>query len=184
VIVGLGVMLGLLAAALQTTASGGPALGAWLVGLAIGLGALMLIGRLTYVRRQRTLRLGQRRSAARRRAQAHKPPVYLEVIESKAPDERGSIWAVEDFALTIGRGAQVDVPLRDKGLARRHCLIFYDDDDGRYYLENLDHHLRTVLYDRPLRRGETMPLSNGDLLMLGKGLVLQFRIADNEADRT
>jgi hypothetical protein len=57
-------------------------------------------------------------------------------------------------------------------------VVFYNDEDGRFYLESLTDRQRTVLYDRPLRRGEMMAIDNGDLIMLGKSVVLQFRVGE------
>lgn len=183
VLIGLVLVILLLGAASQAVNSeSGVSAEMWLLGVLGMVGALALIGRITYRRRRRKLRIEQRRKLAQERAKTTptetapaRPEVYLEVIQSKAKDEIGQIWVVDDFALTIGRGAKVDVPLRDKRLAKRQCVVFYDDGEGRFYIENLDPHERTVFYDKPLLEGEVLPIENGDLILLGKSVVLQFR---------
>ncbi len=157
---------------------------AWLVSLLIVVVAVALIGRIATQRQRRQRQVEQRRQMAQTRAKleadetTQTPAVYLEVIQSKAKHDIGQIWAIDDFALTVGRGVKVDVPLRDRAIAKRQCMVFFDDGAGRYYLENLDARERTVLYDKPLLRGEVVPIENGDMIRLGKSVVMQFRWQD------
>ncbi len=157
---------------------------AWLVSLLIVVVAVALIGRIATQRQRRQRQVEQRRQMAQTRAKleadeaTQTPVVYLEIIQSKAKHDIGQIWAIDDFALTVGRGVKVDVPLRDRAIAKRQCMVFFDDGAGRYYLENLDARERTVLYDKPLLRGEVVPIENGDMIRLGKSVVMQFRWQD------
>ncbi len=155
---------------------------AWLVSLLIVVVAVALIGRIATQRQRRQRRVEQRRQMAQTRAKleaeeaTQTPEVYLEIIQSKAKRDIGQIWVIDDFALTVGRGVKVDVPLRDRDIAKRQCMVFFDDEAGRYYLENLDVRERTVLYDKALLRGEVVPIENGDMIRLGKSVVMQFRL--------
>ncbi|MBZ0320604.1 MAG: FHA domain-containing protein [Anaerolineae bacterium] len=183
ILIGLVLVVLLLFAASQSgdSTTGGISAEAWLVSLLIVVVAVALIGRIVTQRQRRQWRLEQRRQMAQTRANieteeaAKIPEVYLEVIQSKAKRDVGQIWPMDDFALTVGRGVKVDVPLRDRAIARRQCMVFLDDETGRYYLENLDVRERTVFYDKPLLRGEVVPIENGDMIRLGKSVVLQFR---------
>lgn len=183
VLIGLMLVVLLLFAASESgdSTTGGISAEAWLVSLLIVVVAVALIGRIVTQRQRRQWRLEQRRQMAQTRAKieaeeaAKTPEVYLEVIQSKAKRDVGQIWPMDDFALTVGRGVKVDVPLRDRAIARRQCMVFLDDETGRYYLENLDVRERTVLYDKPLLQGEVVPIENGDMIRLGKSVVLQFR---------
>lgn len=103
-----------------------------------------------------------------------RPEVYVEIISSTSENDLGQIWPITQFAMTIGRSKQADMVIHDKHLAKKHCIIFYDRDDGQYYLENLSD-APTVLYDSPLRVGDVQAIENGDLIVLGKSVVLQFR---------
>ncbi|MBI5929510.1 MAG: FHA domain-containing protein [Chloroflexi bacterium] len=187
VIIGLTMVVILLFAASQAVNSdGGVSAETWLLSLVVLVAAIALIGRITMRRRQRRWRVEYRRQVAQQariKVQTDervpsKPEVYLEVIQSKAKQDIGQIWAIDDFALTVGRGSKVDVPLRDKDIAKRQCVVFFDDAEERFYLENLDAHERTVLYDKPLLLDEVVPIENGDMIRLGKSAVLQFRLRD------
>lgn len=188
VVIGLAIMIVLLfAASLSVNAENDISPETWLLSVLIVVAAFALIGRITLRRRQRQWRIEQRRQLAQARAESQTqdltvpplpPAVYVEVIQSRAKQDVGQIWAMDDFALTIGRGAKVDVPLRDNHIAKQQCTVFFDDGTGHYYLENLDLHERTVLYDRPLQRGEVVEIENGDMICLGKSVVLQFRLRE------
>ena len=115
-------------------------------------------------------KLSESRIASRRR-----PDVYVEVIACTHDDELGRIFAITQLATTIGR-ANATITLHDRQLAKSHCTIFYERADGQYYLENHSPQA-TIMYDMPLSKGEVRPLENGDLIVLGEAVVLQFRTA-------
>ncbi|NDJ86589.1 MAG: FHA domain-containing protein [Chloroflexi bacterium] len=118
--------------------------------------------------------LRERRAAAQYAETRARPPVYLEIIESKQPAEIGAIWAIDNTELTIGHGPRAHVPLRDRRIKPTHCVIFYDTSNQQYYLENTGGG-PTTLVGQPLASGDTAPLQNGDLIAVGKDTVLQFR---------
>jgi hypothetical protein len=143
----------------------------WLGVLFVVVVSLFLLGRLALRRREDLQKLAIRRQAASLGKTDY--PVYLEVIGRHVSGEVGQTWEMTDTVLLIGKTHKADVPLEDRQLDKRHCMIVSDED--RYYLENLTRR-RTVLYGRRLTVGETQELQNGDLIALGKATVLQLRI--------
>lgn len=145
--------------------------------LAVGLALLIGLG-VGYV-----YMWGRHRLKARRRIKPamsgptrtqRRPPVYLEVIASVDEDAIGQIFPIIQFETTIGRGRRADVRLPDRQLARLHAGLIYRQDKGQYYLTNRTDG-PTVLHDHPLQPQETCPIANGDLIVLGQSVVLQFR---------
>lgn len=172
-VIGFGLVIVMWLGALSSTST--PAV--WLFGLMGLVLCLFLLGQIARARRKRRWEAEQKRQAALERGKAgelDRLPAYLEVIDSKAKDEIGEVWLLDRSTLTIGRSSRSDVPLHDPQLDRQHCLIYFDE--GRYYLENTSPSQRTVVVGQQLEVGEVAALQNGDLITLGKGLVLQIRI--------
>lgn len=103
-----------------------------------------------------------------------RPDIYLEVLSSVNEDIIGKVWTINQFTMTLGHKKGVDIHIKDKNVSAEHCVIFYSRQDGRYYLENLVAH-ETVLYDYPMRVREVRQIANGDLIVLGRSVVIQFR---------
>lgn len=103
-----------------------------------------------------------------------RPDIYLEILSSINEDIIGKVWTINQFTMSLGRQKGADIYIKDNQVSPEHCVIFYSRQDGRYYLENLIPH-ETVLYDYPLGAGEVRQIANGDLIVLGRSVVLQFR---------
>ena len=103
-----------------------------------------------------------------------RPDIYLEVLSSMNEDTIGKVWTINQFTMTLGRKKNADIYIKDNQISPEHCVIFYSRQDGRYYLENLIPH-ETVLYDYPMGAGEVRQIANGDLIVLGRSVVMQFR---------
>ncbi len=177
VVVGLSALLLIWLAAFQTTDDTGTSASIWIAGLFVGLGCLFVIGRMAASRRERQALLEHKQQQAAQ--YATESPVYLEVIRSSHEREIGERLGWPTTSATIGSSHRADLPLRDQGVDKLHCMVFMDEDTGGYYLENTSTG-RTVLVDRPLALGAVMEIQNGDVIALGEATVLQFRI--NRAD--
>lgn len=108
------------------------------------------------------------------RSRRRRPDVYIEVVSSVNRNEMGKIFAIDRPRISIGKDSADDIRIRDRKIDKEHSVIFYNQADSCYYLENLSSK-STVVHDRALRRGEVSQIENGDLIVLGDSVVLQFR---------
>lgn len=178
-LIGFAAVLFIWQASLQTTDSQSQSPESWLLGLSAILTCLFIAGRIAVSRRERQQALEKRRKIAKKWGtlsdHSQRPPVYIEVIESPIQSEISQVWAIVDEAIIIGYGSKADIPLQSRNLDSKHCMIFYDDLDGYYYLENTCQQLVTY-HDQVLEQGAVVQLANGDLITLENSLILQFRI--------
>jgi diguanylate cyclase (GGDEF)-like protein len=74
-----------------------------------------------------------------------------------------------DKAITIGRDDEVELPLRDGSISRRHCVVDRDEEAGRYLLRDLGSTNGTRV--NGARVSEPVPLAEGDKIFLGASVV-------------
>jgi diguanylate cyclase (GGDEF)-like protein len=77
--------------------------------------------------------------------------------------------------ITIGREGDVELPLRDGGASRRHCMVERDVTMGRYVVRDLGSTNGTRLNGITITG--VMPLSDGDKIFLGNTIV-KFTFTD------
>src|SRR5437667_12187943 len=70
-----------------------------------------------------------------------------------------------DRPVTLGRDPDVELPLRDGSISRRHCRIERDDESGRYILHDLGSTNGTRV--NGTRMTDPIPLAEGDKIFLG-----------------
>ena len=80
-----------------------------------------------------------------------------------------------DRPVTIGRDADVELPLRDGSISRRHCRVERDEDTSRYILHDLGSTNGTRV--NGTRVAGAVPLAEGDKIFLG-ATVVKFSYAD------
>ncbi|MBI4508779.1 MAG: GGDEF domain-containing protein [Deltaproteobacteria bacterium] len=80
-----------------------------------------------------------------------------------------------DRPVTMGRDVDVELPLRDGSISRRHCRVELDDETGRYLLRDLGSTNGTRVNGTRVR--EAVPLAEGDKIFLGTSVV-KFSYAD------
>lgn len=146
--------------------------------LTVGLAAIIGLGAgVVYMWARSRLRwinghhLDQRRGTRR---PSRRPPVYLEVIASAREHDMGRIFPIDHLYTTLGRGQAADIRLRDRALQQLNAAISYNHETAQYTLQNLGS-APLVLYDTPLAPGDARIIENGDLIVIGKSIVLQFR---------
>jgi diguanylate cyclase (GGDEF)-like protein len=81
-----------------------------------------------------------------------------------------------DRPVTLGRDSDVELPLRDGSISRRHCCIERDDQSGRYVLRDLGSTNGTRV--NGTRVVEPVSLAEGDKIFLG-ATVAKFSYADS-----
>jgi two-component system, cell cycle response regulator len=81
-----------------------------------------------------------------------------------------------DRPVAIGRDDEVELPLRDGSISRRHCRVERDDATGRYVLVDLGSTNGTRVNGS--RVTGSVPLAEGDKIFLGAS-VLKFSWADD-----
>ncbi len=80
-----------------------------------------------------------------------------------------------DRPVTIGRDTDIELPLRDGSISRRHCRVDPDDRSGRYVLHDLGSTNGTRV--NGTRVEEPIALVDGDKIFLG-ATVVKFGFAD------
>lgn len=80
-----------------------------------------------------------------------------------------------DRPITLGRDPDVELPLRDGSISRRHCSVERDDESGRYVLRDLGSTNGTRVNGTRVK--EPVPLAEGDKIFLGASVV-RFSYAD------
>ncbi len=80
-----------------------------------------------------------------------------------------------DRPITLGRDVDVELPLRDGSISRRHCRIERDEQSGRYVLTDLGSTNGTRV--NGTRIHDSVPLQDGDKVFLGN-TVVKFGFAD------
>ncbi len=79
-----------------------------------------------------------------------------------------------DRPITIGRDDDIELPLSDGSISRRHCRV-EREDSGRYILVDLGSTNGTALNGQQVR--EQIPLAEGDKIFLGASVV-KFGFSD------
>lgn len=87
-------------------------------------------------------------------------PFLLEALNGPLA---GSIFVIENRAI-IGRDADVDIQLVQKGVSRQHAVVLRDDHDS-YFLMDLASKNGTFLGDESIGRQELKP---GDCFRIGE----------------
>src|SRR5688572_11306289 len=80
-----------------------------------------------------------------------------------------------DRPVTLGRDPDVELPLRDGSISRKHCRVERDQESGRYVLHDLGSTNGTRV--NGTRVGDKVPLAEGDKIFLGASVV-KFGYAD------
>jgi diguanylate cyclase (GGDEF)-like protein len=80
-----------------------------------------------------------------------------------------------DRPVTMGRDNDVELPLRDGSISRRHCQVERDTESGRYCLKDLGSTNGTRVNGSRVK--DTVPLAEGDKIFLG-ATVVKFSYAD------
>ncbi len=80
-----------------------------------------------------------------------------------------------DRPVTMGRDPDVELPLRDGSISRRHCRVERDLESGRYVLHDLGSTNGTRV--NGTRVSDRVPLAEGDKIFLGASVV-KFGYAD------
>lgn len=80
-----------------------------------------------------------------------------------------------DRTVTMGRDNDVELPLRDGSISRRHCQVERDAETGRYCLRDLGSTNGTRV--NGTRVQDMVPLTEGDKIFLG-ATVVKFSYAD------
>jgi two-component system, cell cycle response regulator len=121
-------------------------------------------------------RADQRRPAETIRFAADEAPDYsrasrrfaaLLVVQGAEADLNSQV--VCDKPITIGRDDEVELPLRDGSISRRHCTVEREEETGRYLLKDLGSTNGTRV--NGTRVSDPMPLSEGDKIFLGASVV-------------
>ena len=95
----------------------------------------------------------------------------LVVLQGAESDIGNYVWL--DGPVTLGRDQQIELPLDDEMISRRHCRVV--PVEGRYFLEDLRSTNGTLLNERMFSgRPELAP---GDTIHLGS-IVVKFTFAD------
>jgi diguanylate cyclase (GGDEF)-like protein len=79
--------------------------------------------------------------------------------------------------VTIGRDDDIELPLRDGSISRRHCRVQYDAQADRYLLVDLASTNGTRLNGTRVEAQEPVTLADGDKIFLG-ATVVKFGFAD------
>ena len=79
------------------------------------------------------------------------------------------LHVVCDRPVTIGRDADIELPLRDGSISRKHCVIERDEESGRWVCRDLGSTNGTRV--NGVRMREAVPLAEGDKIFLGASVV-------------
>jgi two-component system, cell cycle response regulator len=82
-----------------------------------------------------------------------------------------------DEPVTIGRDADIELPLRDGSISRRHCRVVHDPGEDRYLLYDLGSTNGTRVNGAAIVPAEPTALADGDKIFLGASVV-KFGFAD------
>ncbi len=77
--------------------------------------------------------------------------------------------------VSIGRDPEIEMPLQDAGISRKHARVYRDERLGRYMVEDLGSTNGTRL--EGIKLTKPAPLGEGDKIFLG-GTVLKFAYTD------
>jgi diguanylate cyclase (GGDEF)-like protein len=106
-------------------------------------------------------------------ARTHRRFAALLVVQGAEMDL--GVHVVCDRPIVIGRDTDVELPLRDGSISRRHCQVERDDETGRYLLRDLGSTNGTRVNGTRVK--EPVPLAEGDKVFLGASVV-KFSYAD------
>jgi DNA-binding NtrC family response regulator len=108
------------------------------------------------------------------------PPGRLRLLVI-AGDGAKSLLLPEQSALSIGRGADVDLRLDDHSVSRRHLLLHLLGDRAR--VEDLGSANGTRVRGRELGRSETVDLLPGDAVEIGRTVLVLQRAMSSQTRR-
>ncbi|NTX13297.1 FHA domain-containing protein [Myxococcus sp. CA051A] len=81
----------------------------------------------------------------------------------------GRTHALAEARTRLGRGQEATLRLRDRAVSRSHACILHDEDEGTFTLEDLGSPNGVFVNGQRVR--EQVPLSDGDVLELGRTLL-------------
>jgi pSer/pThr/pTyr-binding forkhead associated (FHA) protein len=88
------------------------------------------------------------------------------VLRCALPDGETKEWTLTEKAVTIGRGADVDIMIGDKMASRIHCGISFWDD--AYFIRDFNSRNGTFVNDQPI---EVRRLHPGDRIRVGDTVI-------------
>jgi pSer/pThr/pTyr-binding forkhead associated (FHA) protein len=94
----------------------------------------------------------------------------------KSGPETGKIFKLDKDEFVIGRELINDLIISDPEISRKHARIF--KKNNKLYLEDLNSTNGTFLSGKQINK--PVQLKNGNLINLGKGIVLEFMIEEME----
>ncbi len=89
----------------------------------------------------------------------------------------GRAFTLGEPVVRLGRALSNDVILDDRRISRRHAQLRWRA--GTYHLSDMGSSGGTTLNGRPVRRGEEIPLQDGDVVSLA-GLALTVNVETNQ----
>jgi len=102
------------------------------------------------------------------------PERRLAVLKILAGPNPGKLVRLEPGTLTIGRGPNNDLVMKDAQVSRSHARVEYDEDSG-VLLKDLKSTNGTTVEGEPIT---ARVLKNGDQIALGDSVVLRFSFYD------
>ncbi|HEY8495338.1 MAG TPA: FHA domain-containing protein [Myxococcota bacterium] len=88
----------------------------------------------------------------------------------RSGDFAGTRYELSSGATRIGRNPDTDITLLDEGASREHAILLYDEEQGRWAIEDLQSTNGTKVNGRRVR---SHPLEPGDEIQIGR-TVFQF----------
>lgn len=86
----------------------------------------------------------------------------------------GARFDLDGAETVIGRNPTTDITLLDAGASREHALVYFDDEQGGWVIEDLQSTNGTKVNGRRVR---SAPLAPGDEIQIGH-TVFEFSIED------
>ncbi len=117
-----------------------------------------------------------RRSASRHGVLRYLGGIVYQLVITSGP-EKGRSWALGEAGLTVGRGAECDIAVRDAVVSRRHCRFFVQGE--RACVEDLGSRNPAFLNGVPTEEGDLQP---GDEVSLGQWRFLLVRVEEGQAE--
>ena len=102
------------------------------------------------------------------------PERRLAVLKVLAGPNPGKLVRLEPGTMTIGRGPNNDLVLKDAQISRSHARLEFDEDSG-VLLKDLKSTNGTTVEGEPIT---ARVLKNGDQVALGDSVVLRFSFLD------
>jgi pSer/pThr/pTyr-binding forkhead associated (FHA) protein len=82
----------------------------------------------------------------------------------RSGDFAGTRYDLGDRETLIGRNPTTDITLLDEGASREHAIVLYDEEDGRWAIEDLQSTNGTKVNGKRIR---SQALASGDEIQIG-----------------